>query len=114
VFVIFGGRELARRAERVTISGEDYQEIHRDQVLTLLGLLVLAVGAVGFDLEIGFLALAVAAVLALVALIPLAVPVIETGGIGAVALIVALSISSSVGRLEPVLDVGRPRGRQHG
>ena len=53
MFVIFGGRELARRAERVTISGEDYQEIHRDQVLTLLGLLVLAVGLrFAFDLVI--------------------------------------------------------------
>jgi di/tricarboxylate transporter len=170
VFVIFGGRELMRRTERVTISGEDYQQINRDQVLTLVGLLALVVGAVGFELEIGFLALTVAAVLVLVArgdtknavgqvawptvllicgivtyvtlleeigtvewlgehvaglgsatfagllicyiggavsafasttgilgtLVPLAVPVIETGGIGAVALIVALSISSSV------------------
>jgi di/tricarboxylate transporter len=145
-------------------------ELDRDKILTLIGIVSLVVVALAFDVDVGFVALSIAAILALIApetakdavnkvawptvllicgivmyvglletlgtidwlgeqvasigtpllaalmvcyvggvvsafasttgilaaLIPLAVPLIETGGVGAVALIIALSISSSV------------------
>ena len=47
------------------------------------------------------------------ALIPLAVPFLETGAVGAVGLIIALAISSSVVDSSPVLDERRADGGQH-
>jgi di/tricarboxylate transporter len=186
VYLLFGGRELLKRGERIgpspAIAGgatdddteataEDQSlELNRDQALTLLAILAVAVCVVGFDLDVGMVSITAAGVLSLVspqatkgavaqvawptvllicgivtyvtlleeigtvdwlgenvadigapliagylicligggvsafasttgilgALIPLAVPILEEGAIGAVALIIALSISSSV------------------
>ena len=49
----------------------------------------------------------------LAALIPLAVPLLETGAIGAVGLIIALSISSSVVDSSPFSTSRRADRRQH-
>ena len=194
VFLLFGGRDLLRRRvatgdssgrferseerARTPIAGGsaaattvgEMPALDRDKVLTLVGIVVLIVVALAFDVDVGFVALSIAAVLSLImpaaskdavnkiawptvllicgvvtyvslletlgsidwlgeqvagigsalfaallicyvggavsafasttgilgALIPLAVPFLETGAIGAVALIIALSISSSV------------------
>ncbi len=151
-------------------AGEETPSLDRDKVLTLIGILALTFTALAFDVDVGFVALTIAAVLSLIspaatkgavnkvawptvllicgivmyvslletlgtidwlgeqvatigsaviaallicyiggvvsafasttgilaALIPLAVPLLETGAIGAVGLIIALSISSSV------------------
>ena len=148
----------------------DVPELDRDKILTLVGIFVLIVVALAFEVDVGFVALSIAAVLSLIspastkgavnkvawptvllicgivmyvgllenmgtihwlgeqvatisavliaallicyvggvvsafasttgilgALIPLAVPFLETGAVGAVGLIIALSISSSV------------------
>ena len=185
VFFLFGGRKLlghrvepgeerqadedAEDADQPTTTGE-VGELTRDQKLTLTGILVLVAVALAFDVDVGFVALSVAAVLSLLspesakgavnkvawptvllicgivmyvglletigtidwmgeqvamigaalfaalliclvgsvvsafasttgilgALIPLAVPFLETGAVGAVGMIIALSISSSV------------------
>ena len=194
VFLLFGCRDLLRRrvdtgdssgrferseerartpiaggSAAATTAGE-MPALDRDKVLTLVGIVVLIVVALAFDVDVGFVALSIAAVLSLImpaaskdavnkiawptvllicgvvtyvslletlgsidwlgeqvagigsalfaallicyvggavsafasttgilgALIPLAVPFLETGAIGAVALIIALSISSSV------------------
>ena len=47
------------------------------------------------------------------ALIPLAVPFLETGAVGAVGLIIALSISSSVVDSSPFSTERRADGREH-
>ncbi len=185
VFFLFGGRELLHR--RVPVGDDDAGEqaaaggaaprcaaedvrLDRDKILTLIGVVTLIVVALAFDVDVGFVALSIAAVLSLVspkstkgavnkiawptvllicgivmyvgllesigtidwlgeqvatidaallaallicyvggvvsafasttgilgALIPLAVPFLETGAVGAVGLIIALSISSSV------------------
>jgi di/tricarboxylate transporter len=200
VFFMFGGRELLRRKVAVgettarferrkedeaaaapsgpppiaggaaTVQAEEMPSLDRDKILTLIGIVVLIIVALAFDVDVGFVALSIAAVLSLVspqaskdavskiawptvllicgvvtyvslletlgsidwlgdqvasigsallaallicyvggavsafasttgilgALIPLAVPFLETGAIGAVGLIIALSISSSV------------------
>jgi di/tricarboxylate transporter len=198
VFMIFGGRDLlrrrvavepgtpeARRFERTerepsrppmaggsapAATAGELPELDRDKILTLFGIVALVVIALAFDVDVGFVALSIAAILSLVspqatkgavskvawptvllicgivmyvglletlgtidwlgeqvatigaatiaallicyvggvvsafasttgilaALIPLAVPLLETGAIGAVGLIIALSISSSV------------------
>ena len=193
VFFLFGGRELLKRRvdpdelkerPREAPGGEpapaaggspddpdsQLHELDRDKILTLIGIGTLVVVAVAFDVDVGFVALSVAAVLSLIspkstkgavnkvawptvllicgivmyvglletigtidwlgeqiatissaliaallicyfggvvsafasttgilgALIPLAVPFLETGAVGAVGLIIALSISSSV------------------
>jgi Na+/H+ antiporter NhaD/arsenite permease-like protein len=196
VFFIFGGRDLLRRrlptepeggdarrferGERAPIAGGsvpaaitpagEAPELDRDKILTLVGIVTLVAVALAFDVDVGFVALSIAAVLSLIspqatkgavskvawptvllicgivtyvglletlgtidwlgeqvakisapllaallicyvggvvsafasttgilgALIPLAVPFLETGAVGAVGLIVALSISSSV------------------
>ena len=194
VFLLFGGRDLLRRRvatgdssgrferseerARTPIAGGsaaattvgEMPTLDRDKALTLVGIVVLIVVALAFDVDVGFVALSIAAVLSLImpaaskdavskiawptvllicgvvtyvslletlgsidwlgeqvagigsalfaallicyvggavsafasttgilgALIPLAVPFLETGAIGAVALIIALSISSSV------------------
>jgi di/tricarboxylate transporter len=185
VYLMFGGRELLKKGERIgtspAIAGGATDEpadrvddgsldLNREQALTLVGILAVAVCVVGFDLEVGMIAIIVAGILSLVspeatkaavsqvawptvllicgivtyveliqeigtvdwlgenvadigapllaaylicligggvsafasttgilgALIPLAVPILEEGTIGAVALIIALSISSSV------------------
>jgi di/tricarboxylate transporter len=156
-------------APAATAPGE-LPELDRDKILTLIGIVSLVVIALAFDVDVGFVALTIAAILSLVspqatkgavnkvawptvllicgivmyvglletlgtidwlgeqvatigsaliaallicyvggvvsafasttgilaALIPLAVPLLETGAIGAVGLIIALSISSSV------------------
>src|SRR5215218_412378 len=171
-------KERAESEERAPMAGgstatadaDGIPQLDRDKVLTLIGIVALIVVALAFDVDVGFVALTIAAVLAffnpgiakeavnkiawptvllisgivmyvglletlgsidwlgeqvatinsaliaallicyvggvvsafasttgiLAALIPLAVPVLETGAIGAVALIIALSISSSV------------------
>jgi Na+/H+ antiporter NhaD/arsenite permease-like protein len=196
VFVIFGGRDLLKRRlptepegeagqrfereERAPIGGGgvpaalspggEAPELDRDKILTLFGIVTLVGVALAFDVDVGFVALSIAAVLSLIspaatkgavskvawptvllicgivtyvglletlgtidwlgeqvaqisapllaallicyvggvvsafasttgilgALIPLAVPFLETGAVGAVGLIIALSISSSV------------------
>jgi di/tricarboxylate transporter len=198
VFFLFGGRELLRRRvtpgepsgrferrveERAETTGTrpmaggatavpagELPTLDRDKALTLAGIVVLIIVALAFDVDVGFVALSIAAVLSLVspaaskdavnkiawptvllicgvvtyvslletlgsidwlgeqvatigaalvaallicyvggavsafasttgilgALIPLTIPFLETGAIGAVALIIALSISSSV------------------
>ena len=200
VFVIFGGRELLNRRVEVAGAGpettpggqprmaggagpapqgraaeadEDEEEVptlDRDKILTLIGIATLIAVALAFDVDVGFVALSIAAVLSIIspkstkgavdkvawstvllicgivmyvsllenlgtidwlgeqvatigaayfaallicyvggvvsafasttgilgALIPLAVPFLETGAVGAVGLIIALSISSSV------------------
>jgi di/tricarboxylate transporter len=199
VFFMFGGRELLRRKvaldeptgrferrkeEEAVTSGQppiaggsaatmqagEMPSLDRDKILTLIGIVVLIIVALAFDVDVGFVALSIAAVLSLVspqaskdavgkiawptvllicgvvtyvslletlgsidwlgdqvatigsallaallicyvggavsafasttgilgALIPLTIPFLETGAIGAVALIIALSISSSV------------------
>ena len=152
------------------VTADEAPQLNRDIVLTLIGILTLIVVALAFDVDVGFVALSIAAVLSLVspaatkgavnkvawptvlliwgivmyvglleelgtidwlgehvatisagliaalmicyvggvvsafasttgilaALIPLAVPLLETGAVGAVGLIIALSISSSV------------------
>jgi Na+/H+ antiporter NhaD/arsenite permease-like protein len=195
VFVMFGGRDLLRR--RVAVEGErrfergerpvpveerppiaggsvpmaaEVPPLDRDKALTLFGIVSLVAVALAFEVDVGFVALTIAAILSLVspqatkgavnkvawptvllicgivmyvglletlgtidwlgeqvasinsallaallicyvggvvsafasttgilgALIPLAVPFLETGAVGAVGLIIALSISSSV------------------
>ena len=153
-----------------TAASGDVPELDRDKILTLVGIFVLIVVALAFEVDVGFVALSIAAVLSLIspastkgavnkiawstvllicgivmyvglleeigtidwlgeqvaaisatmiaallicyvggivsafasttgilgALIPLAVPFLETGAIGAVGLIIALSIASSV------------------
>jgi di/tricarboxylate transporter len=200
VFLIFGGRELLRRrvpveapaggagavanpsepAERASDPAESASDpaadedevlsLNRDRVLTLIGIVTLIGVALAFEVDVGFVALSIAAVLSVLspaatkgavnkvawptvllicgivtyvslletygsidwlgdqvatigaalfaallicyvggvvsafasttgilgALIPLAVPFLETGAVGAVGLIIALSISSSV------------------
>jgi di/tricarboxylate transporter len=187
VFAMFGGRELVRRGREDLDSAAGGDEpiggggtavlappatvtLNRDRVLNLAGLAVLAVGALGFQWDVGFTAIGVAVVLSLFspagakeavgqiawptvllicgivtyvslmdkvgtidylggrvagigvpllaafvicliggavsafasttgilgALIPLAVPFLMTGQVGAVGLVVALSISASV------------------
>jgi Na+/H+ antiporter NhaD/arsenite permease-like protein len=198
VFMIFGGRDLLRRRvavepgtpearrferrerepTRPPMAGgaapaavpAELPELDRDKVVTLIGIVALVVVALAFDVDVGFVALTIAAVLSLIspqatkgavhkvawptvllicgivmyvglletlgtidwlgeqvaaigaallaallicyvggivsafasttgilaALIPLAVPLLETGAVGAVGLIIALSISSSV------------------
>ena len=156
--------------ETATVSADEVPDLDRDKILTLIGIVVLIVVALAFDVDVGFVALSIAAVLMLIspsvskgavnkvawptvllicgivmyvglletigtidwmgeqvakidsallaallicyvgavvsafasttgilgALIPLAVPFLETGAVGAVGLIIALSISSSV------------------
>jgi len=171
-------KERAESEDRAPIAGGSattadaggIPELDRDKVLTLIGIVALIVVALAFDVDVGFVALTIAAILAffnppiakdavnkiawptvllisgivmyvglletlgsidwlgeqvatinsaliaallicyvggvvsafasttgiLAALIPLAVPLLETGAIGAVGLIIALSISSSV------------------
>jgi di/tricarboxylate transporter len=171
-------KERAESEERAPMAGgstatadaDGIPQLDRDKVLTLIGIVALIVVALAFDVDVGFVALTIAAVLAffnpgiakeavnkiawptvllisgivmyvglletlgsidwlgeqvatinsaliaallicyvggvvsafasttgiLAALIPLAVPLLETGAIGAVGLIIALSISSSV------------------
>ena len=191
VFFLFGGRDLLRRRvatpsgrfereveERAPIAGGSavtadaggIPELNRDRILTLIGIVALIIVALAFDVDVGFVALTIAAVLSLVspesakaavgkiawptvllicgvvtyvslletlgsidwmgeqvaqigapllaallicyvggavsafasttgilgALIPLAVPFLETGAVGAVGMIIALSIASSV------------------
>jgi di/tricarboxylate transporter len=199
-FMLFGGRELLSRRvaveeptgsgrfereqrekaaaspERPPIAGgaavtaDEVPQLDRDKILTLIGIVALIVVALAFDVDVGFVALSIAAILSLAspaatkgavekvawptvllicgivmyvglleelgtidwlgehvatisagliaalmicyvggvvsafasttgilaALIPLAVPLLETGAVGAVGLIIALSISSSV------------------
>jgi di/tricarboxylate transporter len=197
VFLIFGGRDLLRRKVKTsnrferrvqaeaeteparppmaggaaTMTAGEMPSLDRDKVLTLIGIVTLIVVALAFDVDVGFVALSIAAVLSLImpaaagkdavnkiawptvllicgvvtyvslletlgsidwlgdqvaqigsamlaallicyvggavsafasttgilgALIPLAVPFLQTGAVGAVGLIIALSISSSV------------------
>jgi di/tricarboxylate transporter len=196
VFFLFGGRDLLRRrvaptgsgrferevSERAAATGSrpmaggsvaaaaEMPELNRDRVLTLIGIVALIIVALAFDVDVGFVALSIAAVLSLLmpaaskdavnkiawptvllicgvvtyvslletlgsidwmgeqvaqigapllaallicyvggavsafasttgilgALIPLAVPFLETGAVGAVGMIIALSIASSV------------------
>jgi di/tricarboxylate transporter len=196
VFFLFGGRDLLRRRVATPGSGRFEREVEeraeatgsrpiaggsvaaaaempaldRDKVLTLIGIVTLIIVALAFDVDVGFVALSIAAVLSLImpaaskdavnkiawptvllicgvvtyvslletlgsidwlgeqvaqigapllaallicyvggavsafasttgilgALIPLAVPFLETGAVGAVGMIIALSIASSV------------------
>jgi di/tricarboxylate transporter len=198
VFFLFGGRELLRRRAETsgrferrvqaeaevesarppmaggaatTMTAGDMPSLDRDKVLTLIGIVALIIVALAFDVDVGFVALSIAAVLSLImpqaagkdainkiawptvllicgivtyvslletlgsidwmgeqvakvgsamlaallicyvggvvsafasttgilgALIPLAVPFLQTGAVGAVGLIIALSISASV------------------
>ncbi|HZC13655.1 MAG TPA: SLC13 family permease [Thermoleophilaceae bacterium] len=156
VFFLFGGRRLldhriepgegnpvAEVSDHERAEEEDEKQpattgevadLTRDQKLTLLGIVTLIVVALAFEVDVGFVALSIAAVLSLIspgstkgavekiawptvllicyvggvvsafasttgilgALIPLAVPFLETGAVGAVGMIIALSISSSV------------------
>ena len=185
VFFLFGGRKLlgqrsevtsepagarAASAETADEEGAAEHELNRDRILTLIGIVTLIFVALAFDVDVGFVALSIAAVLMLIspattkgavnkvawptvllicgivmyvgllenigtidwmgeqvatigaalvaallicyvggvvsafasttgilgALIPLAVPFLETGAVGAVGMIIALSISSSV------------------
>jgi di/tricarboxylate transporter len=169
-------REKAAQGGRPPMAGgaatmtEEAPELNRDIVLTLVGIVTLIIVALAFDVDVGFVALSIAAVLSLItpaaakgavdkiawptvllicgivmyvglleelgtidwlgeqvatidpvllaallicyvgavvsafasttgilgALIPLAVPFLETGAVGAVGLIIALAISSSV------------------
>jgi di/tricarboxylate transporter len=187
VFIMFGGRKLLRQQvnepgiasgsepSRASTAAEEtslgeVSSLDRDRILTLIGIVVLVVTALTFDVNVGLVALSVAAVLSLVspkatkpavtrvawstvllicglvtyvallerigtidwlgqrvssinsallaalvicyiggivsafasttgilaALIPLAVPLLQTGTVGAIPLLVALSVSSSV------------------
>jgi di/tricarboxylate transporter len=163
-----GGRAPMAGSEAVT--EHEVPDLDRDKILTLIGIVSLVIVALAFDVDVGFVALSIAAVLSLIspaaskaavgkvawptvllicgivmyvgllenigtidwlgeqvatisavlvaallicyvggvvsafasttgilgALIPLAVPFLETGAVGAVGLIIALSISSSV------------------
>jgi di/tricarboxylate transporter len=209
VFLLFGGRDLIRRRVAVPESSGRFERrvedeavaggrppmaggaaatmdaggmpsLDRDKALTLVGIVVLIVVALAFDVSVGFVALSIAAVLSLVspaaskdavskvawptvllicgvvtyvslletlgsidwlgeqvatigsallaallicfvggavsafasttgilgALIPLAVPFLQTGAVGAVGLIIALSISSSVVDASPFSTSG--------
>ena len=72
VFFVFGGRALLRRGRADPAVDDDADEefagatLTREQAITLMGLAVLAVAAVAFDLDVGLTAFAVALVLALV------------------------------------------------
>jgi di/tricarboxylate transporter len=191
VFFLFGGRDLLRHRvppagrferdaerERAPIAGgsaaatsvQEMPSLDRDKALTLVGIVALIIVALAFDVDVGFVALSIAAVLSLImpaaskdavnkiawptvllicgvvtyvslletlgsidwlgeqvasigsallaallicyvggavsafasttgilgALIPLAVPFLQTGAVGAVGMIIALSIASSV------------------
>jgi di/tricarboxylate transporter len=168
--VVAGGRPPMAGAAAAAVHAGEMPRLDRDKVLTLIGIVVLIVVTLAFDVSVGFVALSIAAVLSLVspaaskdavskvawptvllicgvvtyvslletlgsidwlgeqvasigsallaallicfvggavsafasttgilgALIPLAVPFLQTGAIGAVGLIIALSISASV------------------
>jgi di/tricarboxylate transporter len=81
VYLLFGGRELLKRGERIgtspaiaggatddteTADEDESLELNRDQAFTLLGILAVAVCVVGFDLDVGMISLTVAGVLSLV------------------------------------------------
>jgi Na+/H+ antiporter NhaD/arsenite permease-like protein len=165
-----GDRPPMAGGSTATFDASEMPSLDRDKILTLVGILVLIVVALAFDVDVGFVALSIALVLSLInpqgtkdavskvawptvllicgivtyvtlmenlgtidwlgeqvtqigapllaaliicyiggavsafasttgilgALIPLAVPFLETGAVGAVGLIIALSISSSV------------------
>jgi di/tricarboxylate transporter len=71
VFVVLGGRKLAGvrvtpGASSSSTEEEDTEEpvvVGREQVLTLIGILALAVGTVAFNLDVGVLSLAIAVTL---------------------------------------------------
>lgn len=74
-FVVFGGRDLIRRGRESddasgavadVPAGPGAVTLDAPRTLTLVGLVVLIVGALGFDLDVGFVALGVAVVLTLV------------------------------------------------
>jgi di/tricarboxylate transporter len=165
-----GGRPPMAGASAATFDAGEMPELNRDKILTLIGIVALIAVALAFDVDVGFVALSIAAILSIVspqatkdpvskvawptvllicgvvtyvslletlgtidwlgeqvaaigavllaallicyvggavsafasttgilgALIPLAVPFLDTGAVGAVGLIIALSISSSV------------------
>lgn len=74
IFFLFGGARLARAGGG---AGDDVEPamarsaadpaLHRERLFTFIGLGALAVGALLFDLHIGFMAISVAAVLAIIA-----------------------------------------------
>ncbi|SNC73292.1 transporter, UIT1 family [Kytococcus aerolatus] len=56
----------AHRSTRADEAGDDATRLNPQRVLTLVGMLVLLVGALGFDLDVGFTALTIAVALTLV------------------------------------------------
>ncbi|GAA1687312.1 SLC13 family permease [Kribbella yunnanensis] len=69
LFVVFGGRKLlAQRADQIELpapTGDEPQGARRDQVLTLVAFLGVAVVALVFDKNIGFVAITAAVILAI-------------------------------------------------
>ncbi|MFC9690690.1 SLC13 family permease [Kribbella sp. NPDC056951] len=69
LFVVFGGRKLlAQRADQIELpapTGDEPQGARRDQILTLVAFLGVAVVALAFDKNIGFVAITAAVILAI-------------------------------------------------
>jgi di/tricarboxylate transporter len=179
------GRPTIAGGETATATDHEVPDLDRDKILTLVGIVSLIIVALIFDVDVGFVALTIAAVLSVVspkagkgavnkvawptvllicgivtyvgllenigtidwlgdqvatisavliaallilcvggvvsafasttgilgALIPLAVPLLETGAVGAAGLIIALSISSSMIDSSPFSTSGALRGQ---
>jgi Na+/H+ antiporter NhaD/arsenite permease-like protein len=75
VFFLFGGRKLLGSATRVSLGDGDAQGVgnrpgatlDRDRSLTLIGLVLLVIGALAFDVEIGVMAIAIGVILSIIA-----------------------------------------------
>jgi Na+/H+ antiporter NhaD/arsenite permease-like protein len=67
VFFLFGGSRLLGHATGEPLAGRMATTIDRDRLLTLLGLAVLVIGALVFDIEIGLMAIAIGVALSIVA-----------------------------------------------
>ncbi|MGH3390733.1 MAG: SLC13 family permease [Actinomadura sp.] len=127
IFGLFGGRELLRRTEGVapatgggtssgggtasgghgglatlteaepSVAAAESGRPTRDQILTVLGLLGLAIGALAFELEVGFVAITVAVVLAVLS------PKIQKGAVEKISwstILLITGVTTYIGVLE--------------
>jgi Na+/H+ antiporter NhaD/arsenite permease-like protein len=111
IFVLFGGRELLGRREPVDRPAQEgvrdgvQDEVQggergtaqatllrptRDQILTVVGLLALGVGALVFELEVGFVSITVAVLLAIIS------PTVQKGAVDKISWSTVLLITGVV------------------
>ena len=112
-----GRAPVAGGSDDAAASDEDaaVQGLDRDRILTLIGILVLCIGALAFELDVGFVALCVAAVLSVIS------PSVTKGAVSQVAwptvllicgVVTYVSVLEEVGTIEflgeEVADLGAP------